>query len=63
MGSAVIWGDPQPLEWCAEREGGECNWGFSCCRGRVWGPEGEQALPQLCFSQAVPEMTEILKKK
>lgn len=37
MGSAVSWGDPQPLECCAGWEGGQCNWRAGNCTGPVCG--------------------------
>lgn len=51
MGSAVSWGDPQPLEWCAGHEGwegGECNCGGWVLHLESWGggaSEGEHVLP------------------
>lgn len=63
MGSAVSWGDPQPLEWCAGWEGGECNWGLGAARGEFGGQKESMHYPSSVFLQAVPEMTEILKKK
>lgn len=72
MGSAVSWGDPQPLEWCAGHEGwegGECNCGGWVLHLESWAGGGVRgracatmALVFVCL-QAVPEMTELLKKK
>lgn len=61
MGSAVSWGDPRPLELCAVGRGLGCDGGLGPHLTTWW--RGKRVLLWHWCLQAVPEMTELLKKK